>query len=46
MPDPIRPGLFLIGKIDKRGRQMVFVTEPAPAPFPGPWDLRAVVTIG
>ena len=37
--------LFLIGRIDKRGRRMVFVNEPAVAPFPGPWELHAVFTV-
>lgn len=37
--------LFLVGRIDKRGRRIVFVNEPAAAPFPGPWDLQAVITV-
>jgi hypothetical protein len=37
--------LFLIGRIDKRGRRVVFVNEPAAAPFPGPWELCAVFTV-
>lgn len=37
--------LFLIGRIDKRGRRVVFLNEPVPAPFPGPWELQAVFTI-
>lgn len=42
---PSRPAVFLIGRIDKRGRRIVFVNEPAAAPFPGPWELHAVITV-
>ena len=38
-------GLFVIGRIDKKGTRMVFVNEPVRAPFPGPWDLHAIFTI-
>lgn len=34
--------LFLVGRISKGERRMVFVRTPPPAPFPGPWELRAV----
>jgi hypothetical protein len=34
--------LFVVGRIVKGERRLVFVRKPAPAPFPGPWDLRAV----
>lgn len=37
--------VFLVGRINKQGRRIVFVNEPAPAPFPGPWELHAVITI-
>ncbi len=44
-PMPEKNSLFLVGRIDKRGRRIVFVNEPAAAPFPGPWELQAVFTI-
>jgi hypothetical protein len=37
--------VFLVGRIDKRGRRVVFVNQPAVAPFPGPWELHAVITV-
>lgn len=37
--------LWLIGRIDKKGRRVVFMNEAVAAPFPGPWDLRAVITL-
>jgi hypothetical protein len=40
-----RSGLFVVGRIDKQGRRLVFVNVPGEAPFPGPWDLHAVFTI-
>jgi hypothetical protein len=42
---PTRSSLFLIGRIDKSGKRIVFVNEPARAPFPGPWELHAVFTV-
>lgn len=36
--------MFLVGRLDKRGQKVVFVNEPASAPFPGPWELHAVFT--
>lgn len=41
----IRSALFVVGRIDKQGRRIVFVNEPAQAPFPGPFELHAVITI-
>jgi hypothetical protein len=35
--------LFVIGRISKGERRLVFVKTPPPPPFPGPWELRAVV---
>ncbi len=40
-----RCAVFVVGKINKQGRRIVFVNEPAQAPFPGPWELHAVITI-
>ena len=37
--------VFMVGRIDKRGRRVVFVNEPVAAPFPGPWDLAAMVWV-
>jgi hypothetical protein len=37
--------VFVIGRINKQGRRMVFLSEPAAAPFPGPWELAAVFTL-
>jgi hypothetical protein len=39
----MKTSLFIIGRIDKQGRRIVFVREPARPPFPGPWAVRAVV---
>ena len=40
-----KSGLFMVGRIDKKGQRIVFVNEPARPPFPGPWDLHAVFTV-
>lgn len=32
---------FLIGRIAKDGRRLVLIAQVA-APFPGPWELKAV----
>jgi hypothetical protein len=40
-----KSALFMVGRIDKQGRKIVFVNEPAQAPFPGPFELHAVFTI-
>jgi hypothetical protein len=37
--------LFVIGRIDKKGKRVVFVNEPVAAPIPGPWELAAVFTV-
>jgi hypothetical protein len=37
--------LWMIGRIDKMGRRVVFMNEPPASPIPGPWDLRAVITV-
>jgi len=44
MPQP-KSELFLVGRINKSGKRIVFVNEPAVAPFPGPWELYAVITV-
>lgn len=40
-----RTSLFMVGRIDKKGRRVVFVNEPMAAPFPGPWELHAIFTV-
>jgi hypothetical protein len=38
--------LFVVGRITRGEKRIVFVNEPPPPPpFPGPWDLQAVITI-
>ena len=34
--------VFVVGRISKGERRLVFAPAVAPAPFPGPWELRAV----
>lgn len=34
--------LFVVGRITKGERRMIFVRTPEQSPFPGPWELRAV----
>lgn len=34
---------FAVGRWTRTGRQVVVVGRPAPARFPGPWALRALV---
>ena len=34
--------LFVVGRISKGERRLIFVRTPAKPPFPGPWDLRAI----
>lgn len=36
--------LFVVGRIAKGERRVVFVRTPPPPPFPGPWELRAIFT--
>ena len=40
-----KPELFLIGRLGKTGKKIVFIKEPAAAPFPGPFELHAVFTV-
>jgi len=40
-----KSALFVVGRIDKRGSRMVFLNEPARPPFPGPWELHAVISV-
>jgi hypothetical protein len=40
-----KPTVFVVGRIARGERRIVFVNEPAPPPFPGPWELQAVITI-
>jgi len=46
-PIPRRPATipFLFGRLDRSGRQLVCL-RPRSTRFPGPWDLRAVVSGG
>ncbi len=37
------PVAFVVGRIARGGRKMIVMETAAPAPIPGPWDLRAVV---
>jgi len=34
---------FLVGKVTRRGAEMVVVDELGSSPFPGPWSLKALV---
>ncbi|HET7273670.1 MAG TPA: hypothetical protein VFI91_00730 [Longimicrobiaceae bacterium] len=38
--------IFVVGRISHGERRMVFVDVPARAPFPGPWEVRAVFSRG
>lgn len=34
--------LFVVGRISKGERRILFVTPAPRPPFPGPWELRAI----
>lgn len=34
--------VFVVGRISKGERRLVFAPSVAAPPFPGPWELRAV----
>jgi len=34
--------LFVVGRITKGERRMIFLRVPEQPVFPGPWDLRAI----
>ena len=34
--------VFVVGRISKGERRLVFARATAAPPFPGPWELRAV----
>ena len=34
--------LFVVGRITKGERRLIFVRPAPTAPFPGPWELRAI----
>jgi len=34
--------LFVVGRISKGESRLIFLREPVRAPFPGPWELRAL----
>jgi hypothetical protein len=36
--------LFVVGRIKKGERRLIFLRTPVTVPFPGPWELRAVFT--
>lgn len=42
--DASRHCLFIVGRITKAERRVLFVRTPPPPPFPGPWELRAIFT--
>ena len=35
-------GVFVVGRISKGEKRLVFAKSVATPPFPGPWELRAV----
>ena len=35
-------GVFVVGRISKGEKRLVFARSVAAPPFPGPWELRAV----
>jgi hypothetical protein len=37
------PVPFVVGRIARGGRKVIVMETAAPAPIPGPWDLRAIV---
>jgi hypothetical protein len=40
------PVPFVVGRIARDGKRMMVLEAATPAPFPGPWDLRAVFAPG
>jgi hypothetical protein len=40
------PVPFVVGRIARDGKRMMVLESATPAPFPGPWDLRAVFAPG
>ena len=40
------PVPFVVGRIARDGKRMMVLESSTPAPFPGPWDLRAVFAPG
>lgn len=40
--NPSRHCLFVVGKITKGERKMIFLRAPLRPVFPGPWELRAI----
>ena len=34
--------LFLVGRISKGERRLIFLRTPSQPIFPGPWELRAI----
>ncbi|HEX7240967.1 MAG TPA: hypothetical protein VF263_11915 [Longimicrobiaceae bacterium] len=41
-----QPVPFVVGRIARDGKRMIVLESATPAPFPGPWDLRAVFAAG
>ena len=41
--DKVRQALFVVGRISKGERQLVFLRSRARPPIPGPWELRAIL---
>ncbi len=42
----VEPVPFVVGRIARDGTRMIVLESATPAPFPGPWDLRAVFAPG
>lgn len=42
----VQPVPFVVGRIGRDGKRMIVLESATPAPFPGPWDLRAVFAPG
>jgi hypothetical protein len=41
---PTTHSLFIVGRITKGERRLLFVRPPARPPIPGPWEVRAIFT--
>lgn len=40
--NPSTHALFVVGRISKGERRLIFLRTPSQPPFPGPWELRAI----
>ena len=43
MPDPQHTA-FAVGRITREGHRLMVLPTATPAPFPGPWELKAVTS--